>query len=410
MQRQAPEPPAEVPSDELPPSMTLMDPATCAAPHDMYTSLREESPVLRLGNMVVCSRRAEIEEVLRCPATYSSAAAMETTSLGNVRPLIPLQVDPPDHIRYRRLLDQLFAPKRMAKLEASIALLAGGLIDGFAARGACDLVEEFTVPLPSEVFLTLLGLPLEDLGDFLAMKDGIIRPPGTTLSELVATRNEAGGRIYEYFEKEIRAREGQPARDDLLGGFLSPGPDGTRLSHDEILDICYLFLIAGLDTVSASLECMFAYLAQHPDDRKLVASDPSAIPTAVEELLRWETPVMGVVRAAAEEAELGGEPVHAGEGVSVLLGAANVEPGRIADPDVVDLRRDVNPHIAFGAGIHRCLGSHLARLELRVALREFHARIPDYQLEEGAELVYSQGIRSIQHLPLVFPPAHGQPG
>ncbi len=419
MPSQAPEPPAAEaaaeppppeavadPADELPPGMTLMDAATCAAPHGMYASLREESPVLRLGNMVVASRRAEVEEILRCPVPYSSAEASQITSLGNVRPLIPLQVDPPDHVRYRRILDQLFAPKRMARLEGSVTDLVRAHIDKFAARGSCDLVAEFTVPFPSEVFLTLLGLPLEDLPDFLSMKDGIIRPPGSTLGELSATRNQAGSRIYEYFEGEIEKRAGQAPRDDLLGGFLTPGPDGTQLSHEEILDICFLFLIAGLDTVSASLDCMFAYLAQHPEDRRLLASDPSVIPSAVEELLRWETPVMGVARGASEDAVLGGEPVHPGDSITVLLGSANVEPGgRVEDPESVDLRREVNPHLAFGAGVHRCLGSHLARLELRVALREFHARIPDYQLEEGAELVYSQGIRSIERLPLVYPPA-----
>ncbi|MGH9093747.1 MAG: cytochrome P450 [Acidimicrobiales bacterium] len=391
---------------------TLMDPAICADPHALYRDLRRDAPVMRTGNMVVVSRREEAESVFKQPNLYSSA--MEATSLGNVRPLIPLQIDPPDHIRYRRILDPLFAPRRMAVLETRLTELVSNLIARFKDRGHCDLVQEFTVPFPSEVFLTMFGLPLDDLPIFLTMKDGIVRPPGSTRSEQAAHRRATGSSIYTYFERVLEDRElderarderGGAPGDDLISLFLTPAEDGSRLSHDEILDICYLMLVAGLDTVSASLECMFAHLAQHPDDRRLLATDAGAAAGAVEELLRWETPVMGVARLATAETELGGQPVHAGDQVSVLLGATNLEPGGAVDhPEELDLRRVGNRHTAFGSGVHRCLGSHLARLELRVALSEFHRQIPDYRLAPGTELTYSMGIRSIESLPLEFEP------
>ena len=376
-----------------------MDPATAAAPQGMYRDLREGSPVLRLGAGVAVSRRADIEEVLRNTDVFSSN--MSAVDLGNVRPLIPLQIDPPDHVKFRRLLDPLFAPRQVAVLEPQIATLVHDLIDGFVDRGEVDLAREFTIPLPSEVFLTLVGLPLSDLDRLLAMKDGIIRPPGTTLEEHAEVRRATATTIYEYFEGVLEERRLDP-RDDLLSGFLRAEFEGAKLGTNEILDICFLFLIAGLDTVSASLECFFAYLASHPEQRRELVEDPSLVPSAVEELLRWESPVAGVARLAVRDTQLGGEPVAAGDQVFVMIGSGNTDETEIDAADSVDFHRATNRHLAFGGGVHRCLGSHLARLELRVAIREFHSRIPDYSIAPGAELLYTPGIRSIEHLPIVF--------
>ena len=182
--------------------------------------------------------------------------------------------------------------------------------------------------------------------------------------------------------------------------------DGERLTREEILDICFLFLIAGLDTVSDSLTCFYAFLANHPEHRRQLVDDPARIPGAVEELLRWESPVpSGVPRIATRDTELpNGAKVTAGTAVMVSYGAANVDPAEF--PDAFDVRfdRQTNRHIAFGAGVHRCLGSHLARRELRIALREWHRRIPDYSIKPGhEELVYPPGLRSVQNLTLVWP-------
>ena len=157
---------------------------------------------------------------------------------------------------------------------------------------------------------------------------------------------------------------------------------------DEILGICFLFILAGLDTVTDSLECFVARLAQHPDERRQIVDDPSIIPSAVEELLRWETPVTTVARVATPDVDLGGCPIKKGENIGVVIGAANTDEEALPGADQVDLTRNPNSHLAFGGGVHRCLGSHLARLELRVALREWHRRIPEYSIVPGTELIY----------------------
>ena len=197
-------------------------------------------------------------------------------------------------------------------------------------------------------------------------------------------------------------------RDDLLSRFLDAEVDGERLSREDILDICFLFLIAGLDTVTSTLDCMFSYLAQHPEPRRLLVEDPSIIPAVMEELLRWETPVMGVARVAVADTELAGCPIHAGDQVMIMLGSANTDEAEFGDADVVRWDREVNRHLAFGGGIHRCLGSHLARQELRIALREWHRRIPEYRVADGHTLVYTPAIRSIDHFPMVFTAAPRQ--
>jgi cytochrome P450 len=374
------------------------DSDSAAHPQPMFKLLREHAPVMAVEGGVMLSRKADIDEAFRRPDVFSSNA--DALNIGNVRPLIPLQIDPPDHVRYRRLLDPLFAPKRMAVLESRTAALVHRLIDRFADRGHCDLVTEFTIPLPSEVFLTMFGLPLEDLDTFLRMKDGIIRPPGDH-DEQAAHRRATAEEMYAYFNKVLDVRTSDP-RDDILSGFLSAEFDGRRLTREEILDICFLLMIAGLDTVTASLDCFFAYLAQHPDHRDRLVADPALIPNAIEELFRWETPVTGVPRIAVQDTEFGGIPIRAGDQVMILLGSANTDGDEFPDADVVDLDREVNRHLAFGGGVHRCLGSHLARLELRVAMREFHSRIPNYRLAPDAALEYTSGIRSLASLPLLW--------
>ena len=181
--------------------------------------------------------------------------------------------------------------------------------------------------------------------------------------------------------------------------------DGERLTREEILDICFLFLIAGLDTVSDSLTCFYAFLATHPEHRREIVARPQVIPNAVEELLRWESPVpTGVPRVATRDTELpNGARISAGTAVMVNYGAGNVDPAEFPDAFEVRFDREQNRHIAFGGGVHRCLGSHLARRELRTTLREWHRRIPDYAIKPGhEELVYQPGLRSVKDLTLVW--------
>jgi len=182
--------------------------------------------------------------------------------------------------------------------------------------------------------------------------------------------------------------------------LLDAEVDGERLTRQEILDILFLFIIAGLDTVTDSLCCFFSYLAENSAHRDALVKDPSVIPSAVEELLRWESPVAGVARVAAEDVELSGCPVKKGDSLLVFVGAANTDATALEAADRVEFDRETNRHYAFGGGIHRCLGSHLARTELRVAMREWHRRIPEYRIEEGAELIWTPMLRAVHHLPL----------
>jgi cytochrome P450 len=397
------EPEAMSDSPEMPEGQFDFDPA---GPQAIYDMLREHSPVLRTeqGGTII-ARHEDVEFALRNADIFSSD--MEAVSIGNVRPLIPLQINPPEHVKYRRLLDPLFAPKQVALLENDVRKLSNQLIDDFIDSGECEFNSAFAIPLPCTVFLRLLGLPLEDLDLFLELKDNIIRPNGEAAQmpeeEFTRIQAETGQRIYAYFDKVLDERERQP-RDDMLTGFLEADVDGNRLTREDILDICYLFLLAGLDTVTASVGCMVSFLAQHPEQRQRLVEDPSQIPGAVEELLRWETPVPGVPRVVAEDVELSGERLEAGERVTVLIGSANIDERGFPQPDDVDFERPANRHLAFGGGVHRCLGSHLARLELRVALEQLHERIPDYSIKPGETPQYSMGIRAVEHLPLVFTP------
>jgi cytochrome P450 len=389
-------------SDEAP-GTGFFDREVARNPQPSYKAMRDLAPVLELpqGQMhgVVVGKHSDVVEALRTPEVFSSG--FDAVHIGQLRPLIPLQIDPPDHQTYRKLLDPLFAPRRVAQLEPQVRDLARGLVDAVVDEGGCDFNRAIAEPFPSTVFLGLLGLPISRTDEFLELKNGIIRPPATTPEEREAMVNRTGQRIYRVLEEVIDARAAAP-QDDFISGFLTAEIDGRRLSRDDVIDICYLFFLAGLDTVAAALDCMLAFLARHPDHRRQIVDDPAVIPHAVEELLRWETPVPGVVRMPTRDTELSGCPITAGQQVLVLLGSANTDEAFWERADEVDFHREVNKHLAFGGGVHRCLGSHLARLELRVLLDEWHARIPDYELAPATVLDYSPGLRQIDPLPLVW--------
>jgi cytochrome P450 len=377
----------------------MFDPETGKHPQAFYELARSFGPVVpgAFGGFQLVTKD-EVEAALQNPTVFSSA--MEAVDLGQSVPLIPLQVDPPEHVKYRRLLDPIFAPKKMNVLEPDITAMVNGLIDDVIDQGGCEFTEALSVPLPSQVFLRLLGLPLSELDMFLEMKTGILHPPGADFDEMRVQQAKAAKDIERYFAEALTERKKAP-QDDILSMFLAAEVAGERLSDDEILGICFLFIIAGLDTVTDTLECFFSYLAQHPEHRRQLVEDPSLVPAAVEELLRWETPVTGVARVAAEDTVVAGCPIPRGSSVGVGIGSANTDPTAYEHADEVDFSR--NPkHWAFGGGVHRCLGSHLARLELRIALREWHRRIPEYSIAPGTDLKVSFGLRQFESLPLVF--------
>ncbi len=386
-----------------PTSPMVLDPESSRHPQPMYKMMRDFDPIFRLETAgVVVTRHADVEQVFKHPEVFSSA--MSAADLGNIRPLIPLQIDLPQHRVYRKILQPIFSPQKMNALHDPITALVNELMDAFEGAEEIDFSSQFSVPFPSQVFLTMLGLPMDELPRFLTMKDGIIRPQDVVGKPVVHPETKAyqkatANSIYDYFDDMLNQRRRAP-KDDLLSQFLETEVEGDRLTHEEILDICFLFFIAGLDTVSASLDCFFRYLAEEPDQRRRLVADPDLVPRAVEELLRWETPVIAVPRIAAQDTELSGCPVSKGEHVMVLIGSANTDEADLPDSGEVLLDREVNRHLAFGGGIHRCLGSHLARLELRVAMREWHRRIPDYRITPGFDLQMTTGIRSAPAFPM----------
>lgn len=370
-------------------------------PWELFTKLRAAGTPVASPMGAIAATRHDVESVLHDHERFSSVMPAR---MGNVRPLLPMEMDPPEHRVYRKILDPLFSPSAVARLEEPVAALVNELIDGFVDAPEIDFAQQFSMLLPSQVFLTLLGLPVEELTYFMGLKDGAIRPNeilGKPYDDpdVLAYKNETGQKIYAYFDKVLDERAADP-RDDLLSGFLTVEVDGQRLTRENILDMCFLLLTAGLDTVTASLDCFFSYLSAHPDLRGQLVEDPALAKPVVEELLRWESPVQLVSRLATADTDLNGCPVKAGQHVYAFLGSANVDEADVPDAAEVRWDREVNRHIAFGSGPHRCIGSHLARLELRVALREWHKRIPDYRLKPGTELQYSTGVRAVESFPM----------
>lgn len=378
-------------------------------PQATYARLREQCPVGRgepgvgLGGAMI-TRFEDVMWALRHPEIFSSAMDVQM-ALGTERPMIPQQIDPPEQTRFRKLLDPYFSRKRMAKLAPDVRLHANALIDKFYDRGECEFDADFAIPLPCTAFLHLMGLPLSDLELFLEFKDNIIRPQKNFPEALDHTpiRADTGKQIYSYFEDVLRERRKNPT-EDFLGYLVQAEIQGDRLSETEMLDICFLHILAGLDTVTATLGCNIAFLADNPAHRQELLDDPGKLDGAIEELLRWETPVTAIPRVVKEDITMQGVELKRGALVTLLLGAANTDEAQFDDAQKVDFSRSGNRHIAFGAGAHRCLGSHLARMELMVATEEWHKRIPNYEIKAGETPTFSPGIREALYLPLVWNP------
>lgn len=341
-------------------------------------------------------RYAEVRAALRDPVTFSTAGAIDC---GQRRPLLPLQADPSDHRRYRLLLEPVFAPGVISALEPLVRGRARHLIHKFADEGAVDFNREFSRPFPVMVLLDFLDLPPTDLDLLRALHEMILGP--IPPDDAGTFRQEVGARIYDYFAPIVAGRRGQTGVG-LIHALQNACVDGQRLNDDEILDICYLLLLAGIDPVAEALSCTVAFLAQHPDEREALIGSEQALRRTTEELLRWGSSVKVLTRVITREVEIAGQTVRAGERIGCLLPSANRDPAAFADPDHVDpLRRDV-AHLAFGAGPHRCIGVHLARLELRVALEEMQACIPDYRLAPSGMSVDAAVLGAHEALPLVF--------
>ena len=343
-----------------------------------YATIRDAGPVIRgpRGRYVIASGEA-VEFVLKHPELFSSQRAFDAA--GSPLPMVPIAFDPPEHTRYRRILQPFFSPRGTASWLPVVRGLAGELIDGFAGRGECDLVAELAVPLPAHVFLTLFGLPLRDRDRLIAWKEALLNFDfqGSQGGESVPERTvRLGAELYEYLVGHIAQRRRRGGTDDLLGRLLADASD-ERLSDDEILGLSFLFVLAGLETVTSALSTAFAALAAQPALRRQIAADPAVIPAAVEELLRFDGPIGAQVRIVREAQTLRGRALRPGDRVFLMMNAANRDPRAYPDPDRLDLARDGVPHLTFGFGAHLCLGFPLASPGRRRASHADRARAPD---------------------------------
>ncbi len=386
-------------------AMAFSDPEASAAragaePMQMYVDRASEGPLERIGDQnVVLLRMADILFVNK-----HRDVEQASKYLGSNRPAIPLGLDGSEHRKYRRLLDPVFTAKRVAPLADNVRSLADQIIDGFVGDHEVEAYHRWCEPLPSTIFLSILGLPLEDLDEFLHFKNLTLGNEFGTLplEQAIARREEAVVWIQDYFNRLLDDRlESASAGDDLLGWLISTEVEGDRLPREDILDILGLLVIAGLDTVASSLACFLSYFARHPDHRALLLADASRWPAAIEELMRYESPVTDGARIAVTDLDLpSGERISAGTHMGISWHAANLDPDYFADPLTVDFDRSPNPHIGFASGFHRCLGSHLARMEMQVALEAWHRRIPEYVITPGSDLTYRGNPRAPHNLTL----------
>lgn len=374
-----------------------------ASPQAFYSEKAGVVRAERVNGVVTLYRFDDIIKVNRHPAILGNGG--QGGSFGNDNPLIPLEIDGEDHKKWRKLLDPIFGPKQMAPLEAQIRALAGELIDKFISRGEADLHDDFCVPLPSLTFLRLVGAPIEDLDFFIDFKNGVIHPEGDTVEEMEANMAVAGGKLLEYFVNFLaERRQDTEQKDDVIAVLLRSEVDGKPIEELDLLNIMFLLMFAGLDTVTSSLSCIFAWLGQHPEERDRLVADRSLLPAAIEEIVRYESPVPSGQRFATEDIDLGdGLVIKAGEAIHAIWAAANVDPTHYDNPLEVDFSRGRAPNMVFASGTHRCLGSHLARMELRTALDEILNRIPDFTVTDPEKLMYDNvSVRTVTKLPVSF--------
>ncbi|OBK68576.1 cytochrome [Mycobacterium colombiense] len=341
-----------------------------------------------------------IVEGLQHPEQFSSAVIVPTEPDPPYK-WIPIMLDPPEHNKWRHLLGLYFSPGRVKALEAEQRAFAVELIEKFRAGGECDFYADFAAVFPTTIFLQIMGLPLDRLADFMVWERKILHAN----AESDPDHSIAMGAMMEvvgYFSGLIAERRDDPQSrgDDIVSHATRWEIDGEKPSDDDLLSCMLLLFMAGLDTVAAQLSYSFYHFATYPRDRQTIIEDPSRVPVAVEELLR-AYPIVQTARKATQDMDFHGCPIKKGDMVAFPLAMANRDPHLFKRGGDVDLDAPRPRHIGFGAGPHRCLGSHLARQELTVALQEWHRLIPHYEVaDESAVIEHASGVYSLERLPL----------
>ena len=344
------------------------------------------------------TRHEDVVAVSRDPATFCSSRGILLSDIE--RPVMPRQsiiyIDPPEHAKYRKLVQPAFSPGRLRVLEERIATMVRELVGDSDADRTIDFVDAFAAPLPLLVIADMLGVPGADRGRFKRWSDAIIEAGTQPSAENMAQSVE----LLEYFGSVIAERRVRPG-DDLISVLVHSEIDGERLEEFDLLMFCMTLLVAGNETTRNLLSHGALALATYPDQRALLARDPTLIPRAVEEMLRWGSPVSSFMRMATRDTELRGTPIREGDRLLMLYSAANRDEAVFGD-DAEEFRvqRDASRHVAFGFGEHFCLGAQLARMEARIAFSQLLDRFERWELTGKVERLPSQFMRGIVHLPL----------
>ena len=355
------------------------------------------------------SRFEDVIAAFRDHETFSSAGGVALESrrpLGTVDPgasRMMIEMDPPDHTVFRRLVSRVFTGNRVAAMEQQVRDTVDGYLDAVVARGACDLVTDVSGPFPMDVISAVLGIPAADRPVLRAMADKLlVREDGSMSIPEEALDGMFG--LLAYFTDDLGRR---PADDEgLITDLLGLEVDGRSLTEEELLGFCVLFVIAGHETTTKLVANAVELLSRHPDQRDAIVADPSLVPGAVEEVLRFHNSTQYMHRTATRDVEVHGERIRAGDSVVLLIGAANHDPREFGPTaEAFDIRRRPDRHLAFGYGAHFCLGAALARLESRVALEEIHRRLPDYEVDHDAKVrFHSSNVTGWSALPIRFTP------
>jgi cytochrome P450 len=396
------------------PATSLADPALLADPHRALAALRESAPVhrvdMRMGLPVwMVTRYDDVLAALSDPRLSNDphhASALTAVLRGDFLSRSMIGTDPPEHTRLRRLVSKAFTARRVEGLRPRVQEIAGALLDRITPRGSADLVAEFALPLPVTVIGELLGVPEADRDRFRVWTDEMLDRPfdlGSDMARVTAAREQMHG----YLADLVADKRAHPA-DDLLTDLVETTDEGERLDAQELLAMAFLLLIAGYVTTVSLIGNGTLALLRHPDELDRLRADPSLVPQAIEELLRFDGPVSpGLTRYAVEDLEIGGVRIPRGDMVLLAIAAADRDPHRFPAPDRLDVGVADPGHLAFGHGVHYCLGAPLARLEGQVAFAALLARLPDLTLAtEEDQLRWTGGgvLRGLRELPVTFTP------
>lgn len=391
----------------MPISPPLHDPHFWAGdPYPAFAELRATDPVHRYegeaGALWLITRHADVLAISKDPATFCSGKGVLLTDLSRTALSTDsiIYLDPPQHAKHRKLVSPSLSVRRVAELEDRIRSIVVELLDAADPHEVIDAVEAFSIPLPLMVIAELVGVPRWDLGDFRKWSDAMI----TAASEATPQSIELGAELFVYIDAVVRERQAE-AQDDLVSLLAHGSVDGEALSEADINMFVLTLLVAGNETTRSLLSNSLDVLARTPDERQRMADDPSILPTAVEELLRWEPPIMSFCRTATRDTEVSGTPIAEGDYLLLAYQSANRDEAVFGPTaDRLDVTRNPNPHTSFGYAEHYCMGAGLARLEARVFFEELLARWPRWELAGPIERLPSRLARGVVHLPIVLDP------